>query len=166
MGLAIVLMVASVVLVMIPLASAAESFGEFASSITPAHAFLVVLILVFLVPLATVFIMTYRRLIGKERPRWMEVDAVCSDHQLLPVVNYTEEGEVHGWSYRLLCSFEIGDRTYRVTPHGHDGHQFHLFKSQGAAINFLRDYISPEGNCRLLVNEADPQQARLPQETS
>ncbi|MGC9347970.1 MAG: hypothetical protein ACP5JG_07525 [Anaerolineae bacterium] len=166
MGLAIVLLVASIVLVMIPLADGADSFGEFAKSITSAHAFLVVLILVFLVPMVIVFAMTYRRLTGRERPRWVEVDAVCSDHQLLPVVNYTEEGEVHGWSYRLLCSFQIGDRTYHVTPHGHDGHQFHLFKSQGAAINFLRNYITSEGKCKLLVNQTNPQQTRLPGEKS
>jgi hypothetical protein len=111
--------------------------------------------------LAIVFSLSYRRLTGRERPRWIKVEAVCSDHQLLPVVNYTEEGEVHGWSYRLLCSFDIDGQTHRVTPHGHDGHHFKLFKSQDAAVNFLRDSIGPEGRCKLLVNAGNLQEARL-----
>jgi hypothetical protein len=132
---------------------------------TPAHAFLGLMILLFAVPLALGLYGMVRRLVRGRGQRWAAVTARCLDRDVQPVVNYDAEGgEEHGWSYRLLCEFELGGDTYRATPDGHDaaeGEGFHLFETPGAAHTFLDAQLDEAGRCRLLVSADDPRRAKL-----
>lgn len=157
--LALISMGGLLALLVAPLVAQADANTPFLSLLTPAHIFLIVLVLVFATPMAFGLVAAVRRLI--RGAQWVEVEAVCIDRDIQPVTNETEEAAEQGWSYRLLCRFELNDATVEATPDGYDGERYRLFATPQAVAAYLDDYVDPDGRARLRVNEWNPLDVRL-----
>jgi hypothetical protein len=167
LALALLVLGAMGALLLVPLVrqAAADPAATLIALLTPAHTFLLLLILLFVIPLALGFYGSVRSLLRAGTPRWIIVEAHCLDRDVQPVVNIEEDGEKHhGWSYRLLCEFELEGETVRATPDGHDaagGRGFHRFDTPQAVHAHLDAHVDDAGRCRLQVNAHNPQQTRL-----
>ncbi len=159
--MALLLFGALIGLLLVPLLQQAGPNTPFFSLLSPAHIFVIVLSLLFVIPVAYGLIVSLKELRRKPAGGSTVVDARCLDRDLQPVVNYTADGERHGWSYRLLCTFEFEGETYRATPDGHDGSHYQLFDSPQAAAAYLDEHIAPDGRCRLRIRRQAPRDARL-----
>jgi len=157
--LALLLVVALVTLPLVPLIREARNVAQFLSLLTAAHIILLAMGLLLVVPLAWIVTTSARQLRGKG-PR-VEVEAHCHDRDIQPVVNFTDAGEVHGWTYRLLCEFEVYGRAYEATPEGRQGKAFRIFETPQEVEMYLDTHIGVEGECRLRVDPSDPVEAEL-----
>ncbi len=156
---AVLLLIAVLGFLVFPLADDAQDVTDFLRRFTPAHTFLTVLILVFVLPMGLGCVAYLRHLIRSER--WLEVEATCLDRDIQPAVNIDSGGKERGWTYRLLCEYTRNGETYRVTPDGQDGRRFHLFDNPRDVQHYLNQHIGPQGKCRLRAHARSPRRVEL-----
>lgn len=91
----------------------------------------------------------------KLRKKWKKIKVKCIDKQIKQ--EYSLDSDMgKTWQFILLCEFKFQGKIYQVTPS-----YWHTFFSRAGLIAFLDKNISPEGDCYLYVNPANPLQTEL-----
>jgi hypothetical protein len=90
----------------------------------------------------------------RKRKDWEIESARCVDRELKKV-RLPKGGE--GWYWRIVCEHEFHGEKYRVTPIV----QWANFMSEEAAMKFIGEKISPDGECKLHINPKNPLQTEL-----
>ena len=91
----------------------------------------------------------------KNRKNWIRVKARCLDHEVWKGFSNDSDGDIV-WNFIMLCEYEFGGKTYRVTPA-----YWCSFPSQGSVLRFIGKRISPEGTCEIYINPDNPLQTEL-----
>jgi hypothetical protein len=90
-----------------------------------------------------------------KRRSWEVTTAHCVDRELQQAL--TGRGNNWGWYWRFICEYEYHGEKHRVTPTV----QWVNFTSEEAAMKFIEEKISPDGECKLHVNPKNPLQTEL-----
>ena len=95
----------------------------------------------------------------RKRKDWELTDARCVDRELKKIwLTDTRTGAgFWGWFWRIICEYEYSGKAVRVTPTVY----WSNFTSEPAAMKFLEERISPDGNCKLHINPKNPLQTEL-----
>jgi hypothetical protein len=93
----------------------------------------------------------------QKRRGWKIVYGRCVDREIKQV--YSPNGEHSGWVWdlRIVCEYEFGGKTYRVTPKV----GWSTYATEKEALKYLEKRISPTGGCKLGINPNTPLQAEL-----
>lgn len=99
-----------------------------------------------------------------ERSTWPVVTARCTGRQLEMRAYWSDGGSVDGWLWKVVCEVDYDGSHYVVHPkiHWNDTAQTDRpFHNEELAQRFIAERISPNGECRLRVNPANPLDAEL-----
>jgi hypothetical protein len=94
------------------------------------------------------------------RQGWDVAPGRCVDRELQKVwmpVGAANVGGHWGWFWRIICEYEYLGIPYRVTPEVY----WADFNSEEAALKFLEERISPNGECTLRVDPKNPLRTEL-----
>ncbi len=94
------------------------------------------------------------------RQGWDVASGRCVDRELQKVwipAGAANAGGHWGWFWRIVCEYEYLGIPYRVTPEVY----WASFYSEEAALKFLEERISPNGECRLHVDPKNPLRTEL-----
>ena len=94
------------------------------------------------------------------RQGWDVASGRCVDRELQKIwmpAGVVNAGGHWGWFWRIVCEYEYLGIPYRVTPEIY----WASFNSEEAALKFLEERISMNGECRLRVNPKNPFQTEF-----
>ena len=94
------------------------------------------------------------------RQGWDVASGRCVDRELRKAwipAGVANAGGHWGWFWRIICEYEYLGIPYRVTPEVY----WASFNSEEAALKFLEERISPNGECTLRVNPKNPLRTEL-----
>jgi hypothetical protein len=157
--LALLLIGALAGMLMVPLINAADAANPVFSLMTPAHLFVLSLLLLCAIPLAWGLVAAVRRLTTPDP--WVQIEALCHRREVQPVPGEYDADAYYGYSYRLLCRFEYDGLAYDVTPEGTAEPEPRLFTTREAAWDFLKQYLLEDGRTQLWINTRNPLEAHL-----
>lgn len=88
----------------------------------------------------------------RTRRNWQRVQARVLDKEIYEDFSYTGDDEPgKTWFFTLLCEFELGGQTYRVTPSF-----WRSFGTKSGVGRFLEKVVNRNGLCELWVNPQNP----------
>jgi hypothetical protein len=93
-----------------------------------------------------------------DREGWDVASGRCVDREIRKL--WTQSGGHSSgwiWVWRIICEYDYVGIKYRVTPTVN----WATFSSEEAALKFLEEKISPNGECKLRVNPKNPLQTEL-----
>lgn len=87
------------------------------------------------------------------RRNWVQADARCVDRE------FRQVRVQHGlnWEARLVCEFQANGKNYRATPAVH----YCSFRTEDALQQYIDERVTPNGQCRLFINPANPLECEL-----
>ena len=98
------------------------------------------------------------------RRAWAVVSAHCIERQLERKLFSNDGGPSEGWVWKVVCEMDYGGKHYVVRPKAHwsdVGQGDRPFWKEEKARRFLSQRISPNGECKVRVNPANPLDAEL-----
>jgi hypothetical protein len=92
-----------------------------------------------------------------EREGWDIASGRCVDREIRKLLTLAGGHSGWIWVWRIVCEYDYLGIKYRVTPTVN----WATFSSEKAALKFLEEKISPDGDCKLRVNPKNPLQTEL-----
>lgn len=115
--------------------------------------------------LAAVVSMLLNAFTARARRRaWPVISARCIERQLERKLFANDGGPSEGWVWKVVCEVDYGGKHYVVRPEAHwsDVAQGDCpFWKEEKGRRLLSQRISPNGECKVRVNPANPLEAAL-----
>lgn len=120
-----------------------------------------VILLLFIIPLLGGTCYSFYRFFKGTLTKWVKIEATCLDIDIQQATNYIRGHPRVGWSYRILCEFDVDGTHYQATPEGFNGTHWRLFTSQSEVASFLEAKVRKQKAFSLLINRHNPLQCKL-----